>query len=78
MSAVRHFGSTGELIDDLARAYEAGRLKGLIALTVLNDGEFATAFSGDLGYLEKLGLLESAKQDAFAAALGLVQPGRQL
>lgn len=53
-------------INDL---YMQGKLKGLTVQMVMTDDEFATAHSGDLSYLEKLGLIEAAKQDLLVSSL---------
>lgn len=78
MAEIHYIGNIGDLINEVSLAYGAGRIKGLMCQLLLNDGTYATASAGDISYLEKLGLLESAKHDAFANSIGLFQPGSHL
>ncbi|UED81947.1 hypothetical protein FH508_0008640 [Lysinibacillus sp. CD3-6] len=49
--------------------YMQGKIKGVTMQIALTDGEFATTHSGELSYLEKLGLIEAAKQDLLVSTL---------
>lgn len=51
------------LVEQINELYQCGNIKGLTVQICLNDGEFITGSSGDITFIEKLGLIESAKHD---------------
>ena len=56
------------VLEELNKQQAAGEIKGITAQVVLHDGSFATMHAGDLSYIEKVGLLESAKQNLLVEA----------
>lgn len=69
---VVRFGSVGELIDKLNASYERDEIEGLIVcIKYKADIEdcFGIGWTGTLGYLERLALLEAAKGECHYKAL---------
>jgi DNA-binding Xre family transcriptional regulator len=52
-------------IDEINKLYRNGKIKGITFQLLLEDGEFVTCHSGDITFLEKLGMIESAKNNIF-------------
>lgn len=55
-------------IEEINKLYREGKIKGITFQIKLADGEFITCHSGDISFLEKLGMIESAKNDIFFSA----------
>jgi hypothetical protein len=51
----------GAAITDLVEAYLDGDIKGIMIQYISKDGGLAVSSVGDIGYLEKIGILETAK-----------------
>ena len=56
-------------LQQLNTLYATGRLKGFTAQMMLTENESGTLHCGDISYIEKLGLIEMAKQDLLVGAL---------
>lgn len=63
MSNVKRIGGIGWVIDKLVEHYKTGEIKGLMIQLLDKNGEFHNCRSGDLTYIEMLGLIEAAKDD---------------
>jgi hypothetical protein len=55
-------------IEEINKLYRDGKIKGFTIQIMLNDGEFITGAIGDISFLERLGMIESAKNDIFLSA----------
>lgn len=55
-------------IEEINKLYRDGKIKGFTIQIMLNDGEFITGACGDISFLERLGMIESAKNDIFLSA----------
>ena len=69
MGEVKHLVVNGLSwgIEEINKLYQSGELRGIQFQAVLNDGSFITGNAGDLAYLERLGLLEAAKENIWLA-----------
>lgn len=52
----------GQLIEKTRKAHEQGAIQGIVVITVGYDGLLQTICSENLSYLERIGLMEVAKQ----------------
>ena len=70
MGEVKHLVSNGVAwgIDELLRFYREGKIKGFMFQFMMPDDEFITGRCGELGYIEKLGLLDAARADVIFRA----------
>lgn len=69
MSKIVRLGSVGEIIDYLEEKYRNEEIKGILVCLTNHDGTFEVGWNKDIGYLERLGLLEAAKGDCHYKAL---------
>jgi hypothetical protein len=60
-------------VEQINELYRKGEIKGLNVQIMLKDGEFITGSSGDISFLEKIGLIETAKHDIFLKADGFIE-----
>lgn len=63
MAKVEHINGVGWAIEKLVEHYKTGEIKGLMFQLLDKNGEFHNCRSGDLTYIEMLGLIEAAKDD---------------
>ncbi|WP_147536091.1 hypothetical protein [Bacillus marasmi] len=56
------------LVEEITKLYQQGAVKGLVVQIMQTNGEFITGSCGDISFLEKLGMIESAKQDIYLSA----------
>lgn len=68
MASIFHIDKVGWAIEQLLEEYNKGNIKGLMFQHINLDGTFICCTSGDLSYIEKLGLLESTKGDVIHSA----------
>lgn len=59
----------GQLIEKTRKAHETGAIQGIIVITVSYDGTLQAVCSDNLSYLERIGLMEVAKQAVHAESL---------
>lgn len=59
-------------IQQIQDLYMQGNIRGFTIQIMQNDGESMTAHCGELSFIEKLGLIEMAKQDMTLSVNGLV------
>ncbi|TKC15686.1 hypothetical protein [Robertmurraya kyonggiensis] len=52
-------------LEEINSLYRDGKLKGFTIQAMQQDGEFITGSCGDISFLEKLGMIECAKNDIF-------------
>ncbi len=55
-------------VEEINKLYREGKIKGITFQIMIDDGEFITCHSGDISFLEKLGMIESAKNDIFLSS----------
>ncbi len=55
-------------VEEINKLYREGKIKGFTVQIMHTDGEFSTASCGDISFLEKLGMVETAKNDIFISA----------
>jgi|GEM_PF-4741413 len=55
-------------VEKINSLYQEGNLKGFTFQITCNDNNFITGSSGNISFLEKLGLIEAAKHDLFLPA----------
>jgi len=68
-----HIDTIGQQIDRLNRHHQDANIEGVIIIVKLKDGSFETGWTGATNFLERIGLVESCKQDMIFAASGLVE-----
>jgi len=68
-----HINTIGSCIQYLVDSYAAGQVKGVMIHILNKDGTFENGKAGEITYLEKLGLLESAKGDFIVIPMENVQ-----
>lgn len=61
------------MVEQINELYRQGKIQGISVQMLQIDGEYITGSSGEMSYLEKLGLVESAKQDIMLSANGLIE-----
>lgn len=66
---VTYIDGIGRLLQFAQHKHKRGELKGVVIGMVHHDGSFVTGWSNTLTYIERLGLLEAAKQDCFYKAV---------
>ena len=66
-----------QAIEDIIREANTGQAKGIMFQILYDDGGHMTCTTTNLTYLEKLGLLESAKQDVAHKALYPPEPEQE-
>jgi hypothetical protein len=54
------------MLNELIEKINQGEVKGFMYQIIFDNGEYLTAWSNNISYLERLGVLESTKQDMFA------------
>lgn len=59
-------------IQQIQDLYTQGNIRGFTIQIIQNDGECITGSCGDLSFLEKIGLIETAKQDITFSVNNLV------
>lgn len=62
----------GQALAKMIDMYEAGEVKGIIAIALLKDEGYVVLLNDDLSAIEKLGLLEAAKIDITGKALEVI------
>ena len=63
MSKIIRFDTMGETIAELQEMYDNDSIQGLLIAVVDKDNHTLTTAQGNLSFIEKLGLVEVAKQD---------------
>lgn len=63
MTKIVRFDTIGEVLDELQEQYDKGNVQGLVIAFVDKDGHTMTTAQGNISFIEKLGLVEVAKQD---------------
>lgn len=66
MGNLRDVACVQQVIDDILEAVNEGNVKGIMYQLVFDDDWHQTGSTNNLLYIEKLGLLESAKMDVHA------------
>lgn len=56
------------MVEHVNGLYREGKIKGFTVQILQTNGEMITGTCGDISFLEKLGLIEMAKQDIFYEA----------
>lgn len=71
MGKIKHLvcNSVAWGVEEVNKFYREGNVKGFMFQVLKDDGTFITCHCGDIGYINKLGLLESAKADIINSAL---------
>lgn len=62
-SDVGDIGVVQFMLEELIKRINTGEVKGLMYQIVMEDGSYLNAWSNNISYTERLGVLESTKQD---------------
>lgn len=62
-SDLGNIGVVQYMLEELIKRINTGEVKGLMYQIVMEDGSYLNAWSNNISYTERLGVLESTKQD---------------
>lgn len=62
-SDLGNIGVVQFMLEELIKRINTGEVKGLMYQIVMEDGSYLNAWSNNISYTERLGVLESTKQD---------------
>lgn len=69
---ILHLSPAGKALDELVHMYQSGKIRGLVAVALLKNEDYAVFLSDSLSCIEKLGMIEAAKIDIIGTALEVI------